>query len=276
MRLSLVDDYDDRDEGSSPSQDSVSLDIAPKMQKQTASYTNLFDTSQPNPVGATYQQTKSGSPHHIRPKDIHYDRSPRPMPVTRLTSNKPPLAIAEDFSPTESSKPKPAPRTGRPHPSKPPIGQMRSVDIPNQGQSAMYSSKNNGYPARSSSEELFREAERSQNHSNYPSRGYNQYPDGVTRRSTEYLDQRGRQYNQQGNSRTLPNQNRYGNNTAANHNAAGNDEVDEGDYKRPMSFVKALEMSEVMQKAREKDRQEQLKNEEKKKSVYDSAYEISV
>lgn len=285
MRLSLVEDYDDnQDEGSSPSQDSFSLDIAPSHNKQTASYTNLFDTSQPTPVGATYQQAKAGSPRMTRPKDLRYDRSPRPIPVTHLGSHpqKPPLAMPEDFSPTDSSKPRTninSPGAGRSYSSKPPTGQNRPANSYDRGQGAVYTSKNNGYPARSVSEERFRDTDRNRSESNHIPQGYNRYPDERTRRSTEFLDQRGGQYHQQGNSRTLPNQNRYVNSASANQNQYGSGNAqpeDDVDYKRPMSFVKALEMSEVMQNAREKDKNEQVLKEEKKKSVYDSAYEISV
>lgn len=273
MRLSLVEDYDDGDEGSSPSQDSVSLDIATSQHKQIASYTNLFDTSQPTPVGAMYQQAKSGSPHHTRPKDLRYDRSPRPNQV------KPPLALPEDFSPTDSSKRTnvSSPGAGRPYSSKPPVGQMRSTNNIDRGQSAMYNSKNNGYPARSSSAERFRDIGRNTYESNYS--GNSRYPDAGTRKSADHLDQQRGRYSHQGNNRTLPYQNRFENNASANQNANATERrnSDEAaDFQRPMSFVKALEMSEVMQKAREVDQTERQRNEEKKRSVYDSAYEISV
>ena len=273
MRLSLVEDFDDGDEGSSPSQDSVSLDIPHTQHKQTGSYTNLFDTSQPTPVGATYQQSKVATPQHARPKDLRYDRSPRPIPMPRVT--KPPLAMPEELSPTDSSKPRTniVNSPGGAHSySKPPVGQGRSTHYTDRGHNAGYNSKINGYPpARSSSVERFRDMGRNDT-------GYSRYPDEGTRRSADQLDQRREQYNQQGNSRTLPNQNRNDNSAAANHNAQGDDGHvgEDGDYKRPMSFVKALEMSEVMQKAREKDTNDRLRNEEKKKSVYDSSYEISV
>ncbi|XP_060554455.1 palmitoyltransferase ZDHHC8B-like isoform X1 [Ruditapes philippinarum] len=292
MRLSLVDDYDDGDFTSTQSQDSVSLDIASSKEKHSASYTNLFDPSQTMPVGATYQQTRasSSSPRVSGRRDIRYDHSPRPKQVSHPSLNrptKPPLAVAEDFSPESGKPPKGRLNINSPGADRSNIGIVK----PRPGQARPYhdqprghgqrSQKLNGYPIRSSSEERFRDLERKPVESKTSSQGYNRYPDEKTRRSNEFLDKRGgaqQHYPQQGTSRTLPNENRYGNNYPANQNRYSHDaggDPNDPDYKRPMSFVKALEMSEIMQ-TRDKDQKERQRREEKKKSVYDSAYEISV
>ena len=282
MRLSLVEDYDDKDDQSSLSQDSV--DIAPTKQKQTASYTNLFDTSsQTTPVGAAYQQTQQ-SPRMARPKDL-YDRSPRAKPVPRLQDKYggPPLATPEVFSPIGSPRSQArrlnlnSPQSDR---TKPPSGQNR-LPLSHRGnqnfqQGASYPSQSNNYNIRSASEERFRDNTRQYETS---SNMYNQYPDPRTRRSQENLNERGQGHvmYKTRTSKTLPNQNRGANNISSNQTKYGNKMEDgaDGDYKRPMSFVKALEMTEIMQA---KDRNQQEKNalEEKKKSVYDATFEISV
>ncbi|XP_052800674.1 palmitoyltransferase ZDHHC8B-like isoform X1 [Mya arenaria] len=297
MRLSLVEDYDDNvDDDATPSQDSISLDIATNQQQQSASYTNLFDTSQPTPVGASYQHSRA-SPHTSRSKQQQYDRSQRHRDTPSALSvpqKDPPLAIPEDFSPIKGSKPRTvmnSPGVGRPNVSKPPTGHTRPIDFDRgqragQGQDAPYTNKYNGYPVRSASEERFRDSDN--NYSNHPtSRGHNRYPDKMTRRSHEYLDHRGPQYNQRGTSKTMPSQGRHVTNAASGQQYSDAAESDDADYKRPMSFVKALEMSEVMLSARGKDFSapqqnsqqhisQQVTKEEKKKSVYDSSYEISV
>ncbi|WAR02559.1 ZDH8B-like protein [Mya arenaria] len=297
MRLSLVEDYDDNvDDDATPSQDSISLDIATNQQQQSASYTNLFDTSQPTPVGASYQHSRA-SPNTSRSKQQQYDRSQRPRDTPSALSvprKDPPLAIPEDFSPIKGSKPRTvmnSPGVGRPNVSKPPTGHTRPIDFDRgqragQGQDAPYTNKYNGYPVRSASEERFRDSDN--NYSNHPtSRGHNRYPDKMTRRSHEYLDHRGPQYNQRGTSKTMPSQGRHVTNAASGQQYSDAAESDDADYKRPMSFVKALEMSEVMLSARGKDFSapqqnsqqhisQQVTKEEKKKSVYDSSYEISV
>lgn len=293
MRLSLVDDYDDGDFTSTQSQDSVSLDIASSKEKHSASYTNLFDPSQTTPVGATYQQARasSSSPRSTQRRDVRYDHSPRPKQVLHPSLNrttKPPLALPEDFSPSDNSKPpkgRPninSPGTDRSNVGivKPRTGQTRqSYDLP-RGHDQR-SQKVNGYPIRSSSEERFRDSDRKPVETNNTARGYNRIMDDRTRRSHEILDQRsgGQPFYQQGTSQTLPNQNRFVSNVSANQNRISHDaggDPNDADYKRPMSFVKALEMSEIMQ-TRDKDSKDRQRREaEKKKSVYDSAYEISV
>ena len=130
---------------------------------------------------------------------------------------------------------------------------------------------NNGYPVRSSSEERFRDTANTTSVT-HNTRG--NYPEQRTRNSYDQLhkDQGNRGY-QTGTSRTLPSQRNYV--TEPNFETSIQDGHGDGGL-RPMSFVKALEMSEIV-KTKEKDNQfKQRKDEEKKKSVYDSAYEISV
>lgn len=311
MRLSLVDDYEDGDFTSIQSQDSISLDIAASKDKHSASYTNLFDPSQTTPVGATYQQARatsssprdtqqaratSSSPRNTKRntnrEDLRYDHSPRPkqvLPPSLNRSAKPPLALPEDFLPTEKSRPqKNRPNINSPGAErsnsgvvKPRTGQTRSPNDRTRDHEGQRSQKVNGYPIRSSSEERTGDSDRKLLEVNNTSRRYNRQPEDRTRRSLEYLDKRdgNHHYHQQGTSKTLPNQNRFVNNVPANQNRYANeagDNPEDGDYKRPMSFVKALEMSEIMQ-TRDKDQKERQRREaEKKKSVYDSAYEIAV
>lgn len=277
MRLSLVEDYEDQvDDMSSLSQDS---ELPPPKEKQNSgSYTNLFDTSQPTPVGASLQQQPSPQPS--RPKHL-YDRSPRSKPLNYRHADRPPLATPEDSlagSPcvqgikpmTNSAE---VDRSKQSH-SRPPPGvriPYISPPRPNQGGLNEQQKVTNGYPARSSSEERFREKNSSAVNS-YSNRG--QYPDQRTRRSHDqlYRDQ-GKHSYQQGTGRTVPSQNRSVTEPVL-ENTVADGRVDGG--LRPMSFVKALEMSEVV-KTKDKDQHyKQKKDDEKKKSVYDSAYEISV
>ncbi|XP_045172761.1 palmitoyltransferase ZDHHC8-like isoform X2 [Mercenaria mercenaria] len=271
----------------------IAADKEVKVYADTSSNGVKRNMKNTTPVGATYQQTRasSSSPRGTGRRDIRYDHSPRPKQVSHPSLNrsaKPPLAVAEDFSPTDSTKPpKGRPNINSPGADrsnvgivKPRTGQTRpSYDLPRgHGQR---SQKVNGYPIKSSSEERFRDSDRKPVDTNINLRTrYNRYPDERTRRSNEFLDQRGgaQNYPQQGTSRTLPNQNRYGNNVSTNQNRYSHDgggDPNDADYKRPMSFVKALEMSEIMQ-TRDKDQKDRQRREEKKKSVYDSAYEISV
>lgn len=289
MRLSLVDDYDDADGNSvAQSQDSVSLDIAAAKDTHSASYTNLFDPSQTSvPVGASYQQTRGGStsPRNIPPRDLRYDRSPRPKVVAHPSNRptQPPLATPEDFSPVDSSKPP----LGRPNINSPGAERYNyGINKPRSGSSRPQNEyrghsrphKVNGYPVRSSSEERFRDGEKRPYNTNNSTSGNYRQVDERLRRSQDYLDQRPRGQPLQGSSQTLPNQSRHANNFATNQNRHANEGADDSenaDVRRPMSFVKALEMSEIMQ-TRDKDIKERQRREEKKKSVYDSAYEIAV
>lgn len=283
MRLSLVEDYEDQvDDMSSLSQDS---EIPPPKEKiNSGSYTNLFDTSQPTPVGASLQQQPSPQPS--RPRHL-YDRSPRTNLSNYRHPGRPPLATPEDTSTgtpsVQGNKPfansAEVDRSKHSH-SRPPPG----VRVPythispprsNQGDTRESQKVNNGYPIRSSSEERFREKHNSASVNSYNTRGQ-QYPDQRTRGSHDQLYRDKGQGNRsypQGTSRTMPSQNRYVTEPGFENNVA--DGPGDGGL-RPMSFVKALEMSEVV-RTTEKDQQyKQKKDEEKKKSVYDSAYEISV
>ncbi|KAL4223510.1 DHHC palmitoyltransferase [Mactra antiquata] len=291
MRLSLVDDYDDGDENSvAPSQDSVSLDIAASKDKHSASYTNLFDPSQTTtttvPVGAAYQQARGGStsPRNIPPKDLRYDRSPRPKVVTHPSGRpaQPPLATPEDFSPVDSTKPP----LGRLTINSPGMDRFNSaINKPRPGPTRPANDykgqrgphKVNGHPVRSSSEERFREGEKKGYNINNSTSGNYRQVDERLRRSQDHLDTRPRGQPVQGTSQTLPNQNRHVNNVTTNQNRHANEGAadESADIRRPMSFVKALEMSEIMQ-TRDKDVKDRQRREEKKKSVYDSAYEIAV
>ena len=278
MRLSLVEDYEDQvDDMSSLSQDS---EIPPPKEKQNSgSYTNLFDTSQPTPVGASLQ--RQPSPQVSRPRHL-YDRSPRAKPFNLRHPDHPPLATPEDSSTGSPSVPGNRPivnsadvdRAKASH-SRPPAGARvpYSHIIPprsNQGGSYPHQKLNNGYPVRSSSEERFRDNSASVN--SYNTRG--QYPDQRTRRSHDQLyREQGNVSYQTGASRTMPNQNRFVNEPVFENNVV--DGRGDGSL-RPMSFVKALEMSEIVQTKDKDQRFKQRKDDEKKKSVYDSAYEISV
>lgn len=298
MRLSLVDDYDDREDFSSLSQDSVSIDLvaAKKQQKQNGSYTNLFETNsqtyQPQSVGASYQQ-QPPSPRGSRPREL-YDRSPRARQTGHPGVGRraaPPLATPEEFSPIGSPNKPVIGRGGMHSPgmekanfsSKPPVAAARSSSNPRAGTAAAYSGSQGANRARvTSSEERFRETDHRQISHNHSAgtRQVGRYPDERTRRSNEFLDRKSDGFNNsaQGTNRTLPdyvrrvNENPSGRRDYAD--GASGDET-EGDYKRPMSFVKALEMSEIVQ-TKEKDQKDRHRRDEKKKSVYDSAYEISV
>ena len=277
MRLSLVDDYEDQaDEMSSLSVDS---ELPPPKEKlNSGSYTNLFDTSQPTPVGASLKQP---SPQPSRPRHL-YDRSPRAKPYRH--PERPPLATPEDSSTgtpmVHGNKPITnsidLDRSKQPH-SRPPPGARAPytrVSPPRSNPGGQYPHQklmNNGYPVRSSSEERFRD---NTNSASVTHNTQANYPNQRTRNSYDQLhrDQGNHGY-QTGTSRTLPSQNRYV--TEPNfENSIPDSRGDAGI--RPMSFVKALEMSEIV-KTKEKDHHfKQRKDEEKKKSVYDSAYEISV
>jgi len=299
MRLSLVEDYDENGEDdAAASLDSIShisQDIAANQQKQSASYTNLFDTSQPMPVGATYQRGRL-SPQVTR-KDAQQERSQRPGYLAQQNTNRlnnPPLAIPEDFSPVKGSKPGPSvhsPGSRRHYQSKPPTGQTRHIyhdkePRSGQGASSSYNDKNNGHPVRSASEERFRDGEVKA--SGNPAAAYSRYPDKRVHRSQDYLDQRGQAYNRPQGNKVPVSQGRHTSDSVNNYrryDAADTDSA--ADYQRPMSFTKALEMSEVMLSARGKEftvppvkvpqnNSQQMSTEEKKKSVYDVNYEISV
>ena len=295
MRLSLVDDYEDQaDEMSSLSVDS---ELPPPKEKQNSgSYTNLFDTSQPTPVGASLNP----SPQPARPRHL-YDRSPRTKPYRH--PDRPPLATPEDSSTgtpmVHGNKPitnsLDFDRSKQPHSRPPPgargpytrvspprsnntaDGPYTRVSPPRSkntaaGQYPHQKLMNNGYPVRSLSEERFRDNANSAPVT-HNTRG--NYPEQRTRNSYDQLhkDQGNHGYQTgTGASRTLPSQNRYV--TEPNFENSIPDDRGDGGL-RPMSFVKALEMSEIV-KTKEKDHQFKRKDEEKKKSVYDSAYEISV
>lgn len=278
MRLSLVEDYEDQaDEMSSLSQDS---ELPPPKEKlYSGSYTNLFDTSQPTPVGASLKQQPSPQPS--RPRHL-YDRSPRTKPYRH--PDRPPLATPEDSSTGTPSVQgnKPITKSADVDRSKPPHSRplpgvrvpYTRISPPKSTQSGPYPHQkvNNGYPIRSSSEERFRDNTTSSSVTSHNTR--ENYPDQRTRRSHDQLhrDHSNPGY-QQGTSQTLPSQNRYVTEPAFENNIPDS-HVDGGGL-RPMSFVKALEMSEIV-KTKEKDKQFKQQREEKKKSVYDSAYEISV
>ena len=277
MRLSLVEDYEDQaDEMSSLSLDS---EIPPPKEKQNSgSYTNLFDTSQPTPVGASLQ--RQPSPQASRPRHL-YDRSPRAKPYNIRRPDHPPLATPEDSSTGTPCVPGNKPVTNsadvdraKSSHSRPPAGARvpySHISPPRSHQGGQYPHQklHNGYPVRSSSEERFRD--NSVTVHSYNTRG--QYPDQRTRRSHDqlYREQGNHSYQTGASNRTMPSQNRHVNEPVFDNNVDGR-----GDGSlRPMSFVKALEMSEIVH-TEEKDQRQKQKNDEKKKSVYDSAYEISV
>ncbi|XP_052223010.1 palmitoyltransferase ZDHHC8B-like isoform X2 [Dreissena polymorpha] len=275
---------------------------------------------QTSSVGASYQQLKASPESSLR-RDAQYDRNQSRQHVANSTSGrgvKPPLAEPEDdCSPTKSSKPRTnvnSPKVSKTELSKPPIGQSQPAYSSNTSTTAPYRQyRSNGHPVRSASEERFRDADRI--YTSPPGNNGNvRYPDSRTRRSQDNLDRPdARTRRSQDNLdrpgvgrnprrdvvQTLPGQARGSGGQGAYAQARGYsgqgayaaESGDDTDYKRPMSFVKALEMSGVMLNARENDQNNMQNNtnrfaqqntnknqkaEEKKKSVYDATYEISV
>ncbi|KAL3856225.1 hypothetical protein ACJMK2_011002 [Sinanodonta woodiana] len=286
MRLSLVDDIDD--EGDDDSRHSQSLDCepSPPMQTKSGSYTNLFDTSQPTPVGASLHANQSrGSPRASRPRNL-YNRSPsagRRQQEKQQLEGQPPLATPENSSPTDTEVNSPSRfNINSPGRDRAQLGYSKTPPsygasppyrpneyIPRHGANPARRTNENNHGFSSNHQDRYRDSNfsdvnRSVAHSKPPVHGSrggraNDYHNSTSRVTSTH----------QQTSQTLPAQRRQ-------YYEAGNAE-NNVDHRRPISFVKALEMSEALSTVEtdQRDQERRKRGEEKKKSVYDT-YEISV
>ncbi|KAK6192540.1 hypothetical protein SNE40_003990 [Patella caerulea] len=278
-----VDDY----KGSQ----SLDCEPSPPTQKKNGSYTNLFDSSQTTSIGASLQAAQShsslvgrGSPKIYRTKN-YYERSPqrsRPSSQDRLDvhpSRRAPIATLDDVvlpkhaslsspdsinSPDRGYRGNMRPQTNRGHtPDRarghtPDRGNERGHPVTHvsRGGSRPHPSGNTFVPKSGSQPVL--------NHSNNsPYRNeYSHANKGHTPRS--------------GAPPHIPLTSGYNRSMPNSHIPQGGDPDHHG---RPLSFVRALEVSDAVdQRNRHLAAMENKKQqrEEKNRSLYDTSYEISV
>ncbi|KAK3606537.1 hypothetical protein CHS0354_041496 [Potamilus streckersoni] len=239
----------------------------------------------PTPVGASLHANQSrGSPRASRPRNL-YNRSPpaeRRQQEKQQCERRPPLATPENSSPTDRDVNSPSNfNINSPGRDRAQLGYSKTPPsygasppyrpneyIPSHGANTARRTSENSY-AVSSNQDRYRDSNfsgvnRQVTHSKPPVHGTrggraNDYHSSTSRVPPTH----------QPTSRTLPAQMRQ-------YYEAGNAE-NHVDHRRPISFVKALEMSEAINTVEtdQRDQERRKRGEEKMKSVYDT-YEISV
>lgn len=285
---------------------------SPPTKKRSDSYTNLFDTSQPSSVGGgggiqqpAVNHIPRGSPRNPRPRNLYvHSLSRSPQQLNPLA----PIASPEDSNnfakPPKSPPMRPSmnsPGPGRGYAASPrntyelPSSHIRGYDYPahqpqfKTGQNSnqnfkispqtrdfnYYETDNRSFPAQ-------RSAMDNKTHHSYDSlisnsqvvsnRPQGPVPEVRIRRSYESLPVEARSLPYPGASRTLPHAH------GAPRTNANHEDNDNKQIRRPMSFVKALEVSEIVQQKESENKSEDFKKKRNasKKSLYDSTYEISV
>ncbi|XP_013419273.1 palmitoyltransferase ZDHHC5 [Lingula anatina] len=243
---------------SSLDEDSVKGPSPPK----TDSYNNLYDASSNVSLGAAVHKPATQS----LPRTHSPTRYKRPAPVNRhndVGEKRAPIATPEG-SPTAQRAHPPrnfinSPGAGRTAPQRiQHVGQKPSTKRPTDG--VEHTGKSNGNVKNYNAQIR-----------NHHPVGYSPYPNGQIPKSSSRNSLGSRSSVERG---------------PIENGGAGLIEewpADRSGYKRPMSFVRALEMSENMeqQQAKEKEHERHkqeiaLAKENKKRSLYDSTYEISV
>ncbi|KAL5017014.1 hypothetical protein ScPMuIL_006603 [Solemya velum] len=294
------------------SSQSMDCEPSPPTRKRSDSYTNLFDTSQPASVGGGGIQQLPPQPaeNHIprgsprnRPRNLYVrssSKSPQQVPSA-------PIASPEDsnnFAKPPKSPPM-RPSVNSPGPGRGHITSRNTYELPSSrihgyeysaphpqfktGQRSnqnakvsprirdfnYYETVNRSCPTQRSAmdnrtchsyDSLLSDSQVVSNRPQGPS------PDVRIRRSYESLPVEARSLPYPGSSRTLPPAR-----GAARTNVKQEDDENK-QIRRPMSFVKALEVSEIVQQKESENKSEDFKKKRNasKKSLYDSTYEISV
>lgn len=258
---------------------SQSMDCEPSPPKQSGSYSNLFDPNNPTSVGAAVQAHQENhvgriSPRISKPRNL-YTQSPQ---RTRPADKKAPVATPEVVSPISSPTVKSQSSSPSPTKSsygKPPIGYHTprsngftsltpgpQMTMPSAGPShAPYvgANVNRGF-GRTGSPVIY-----TLDSKNRPQ--HYQYPTGAGRPQYEH-----------GNSVSYS---PHRHQSSGDYSSMPCEAEDIRGPRRPMSFVRALEVSEAVelkekQQSTPSKRSETRHEEDKPRSMYDSTYEISV